>query len=48
MIGALAGGVGAVVAARTSGGTGKRAVIRLGAGPTTGGLVAALAACCGG
>ena len=48
MIGRLARGVGAVVAARTSGGTGKCAVVGLGTGPDRGRFVAALAVCCRG
>ena len=48
MIGRLAGGIAAVVAARAIGGTGESTVVRLGSGPCGTGLVAALAVCCGG
>ena len=47
VVGVLAGGIGTVVATGARGSRGKRAVISLGARPTTGGLVATLASRCG-
>ncbi len=48
MVHPLTGGFRAIVAVRTRGSTGKRAVVGLGSGPDRGRFVAALAVCRGG